>query len=447
MIGVMMKNRILKLLSFLPERLRQDWRSLVLTILVLTSLILTGLVVQQVVTQNQGISQSNNVSQNNLNLSQQINYNVNQLVTINADNKAELVTENRANLNQIIKVVQKYQVGKPTITAYNKADFTKKIKRNNTILLGYGNPVSKQVLWDTFGMQYQFKDESGISWVQISKDNQFKGINFIDTKHRVIYHFPQIQADQDLKKIKLSTKRIPIKIGYQHDNLEITRLAPMVLSQRSYVVAHEDAEEIVERLFDGNHQNQRTKNDQQTVYTDGSQRQLVQKGSKNQYVYDYYPNRLKLDSFNRRIDYATKLIHEVYAGDDNLEYLQIKGEGRELYFQPYVDNFLVFNDQGLGVVTFKQSSEKHIRLNFSSDSLKVPLPISDNKKIVLPAWPTVLKQLKQADFDTNQITNWTIGYQWVSENDDLATLKPAWFIQIDNGKWKIVDKYIESRTP
>lgn len=200
MIGVMMKNRILKLLSFLPERLRQDWRSLVLTILVLTSLILTGLVVQQVVTQNQGISQSNNVSQNNLNLSQQINYNVNQLVTINADNKAELVTENRANLNQIIKVVQKYQVGKPTITAYNKADFTKKIKRNNTILLGYGNPVSKQVLWDTFGMQYQFKDESGISWVQISKDNQFKGINFIDTKHRVIYHFPQIQADQDLKK-------------------------------------------------------------------------------------------------------------------------------------------------------------------------------------------------------------------------------------------------------
>lgn len=446
MIGAMMKDRILKLLSFLPERLRQNWRSIFLTFLVLTSLILTALVVQQVVSQNQGMSQSNNVSQNNLNLSQQINYNVNQLVTINTNSKAELITENRVNLNQIAAIIKKWKVGKPTITTYNKVDFTKEIKRKNTILLGYGNPVSKQVLWDTLGMQYQFKDINGINWIQVSKNNQLKGVNFIDTKHRVIYHFPKIQNDHDLKKIKLSKKRIPVQLDYQHDNLEITRLAPMVLSQRSYVIAHEEADEIVERLFDGSNQNQHVQNNQQMIYTDGRQRQLIQKGAQKQYAYDYYPNRLKLNSFNQRVDYATKLIHKVYAGDDNLEYLQINEEGREIYFQPYVDNLPVFNEQGLGSVTFKQYSTKHIRLNFSSDSLKVPLPIADNKKIVLPAWPTVLQRLKKVNFETRQITNWTIGYEWTNQNDDLAILKPAWFIQINYGEWEKVDKYVESGT-
>ncbi|QIL50257.1 hypothetical protein G7084_02295 [Weissella coleopterorum] len=438
-----MRNSIRKLLSYIPERIRQDWRSIVLTVLVLTSLILTALVVQQVVTQNQGTSQSNNVSQNNLNINQQINYNVNQLVTIDADGKAELVMENRADINQLTQLVKKWQVGKPTIEKYNQRSFSEKIYAKNTMLLGYGNPVSKQVLWDTFGMQFQIKDTNGISWVQIAQDDHLKGINFIDTKHRTIYHFPQIQRDQALHQIKLSKKRIPIQLGYQHNNIEITRLAPTKLSQRSYVVAHEAADDIVERLFDGNNQNQHAQSNQQMIYTDGHQRRLVKKDVQKKYVYDYYPSLLKLNNFNQRIDYATKLIHGVYAGDDNLEYLQIKGEGHELYFQPYVDNLPVFNSQGLGAVTFKQYSKQHIKLTFSSDSLKVPLPIEDNQKVVLPAWTTVLQKLKKAGLASADITNWTIGYQWIVQDNDLALLKPAWFIQIKNGKWITVDKYLE----
>ncbi|MFL1696060.1 two-component system activity regulator YycH [Weissella kandleri] len=420
----------------------EGWPMLFLGILVLLSLLLSGWIWVQKVNQ-KGI---NPITQKNETASVATrDANLSQLLIVNQAGVPYLVDDGRSDLTKIINIMSNWQLGKPEVHKYTPQKFVQEMKRPDTILMAYANPVSGNLVGKTFGDKMFMAGVDGVKYIQLSTTDQDKNIQFFDEGRRKIYRFPLVQSSDKIKRMKLNAERGRVDLTYQKYQVHLTRLEPTKVKIRSYLIETETPDNVANRLFDEKEYTQHQDDEkQQGIYNDGTRRQLIDDKLHGCYRYDYYPKqKVPMNQFDKRSDLANQLINEVY-NDESMPYVSHYGEGNTIVYRPYIDNLPVFSDEDYGVLKFNLLNNQHLQIDFSKYVLRVPLPASKNREVTMGSWPGVKQQLVNANFDVTQIQDWVLGYEWSGdEKHQVANLEPHWFIQLKDGEWYPVETYLK----
>ncbi|MCM0582960.1 hypothetical protein H9L19_02515 [Weissella diestrammenae] len=418
--------------------LQRNWPQLVLSVVVVLSVVLSLLIWAQIINQDKNLIRKSANNEASVTLGATTNlFTLNQLLYTDTSGETNYYIESRTRLNTLSEMMKNWQVGRVITKKSSKAAYLTALNRKDSILVGFGHTVTQNGITATIGRQYKLPENATIDFIQVSAQGYPSEVKMYDNRHQTIYIFPVILARTTPNKLTFEGQRVKTELVWQNQKVHMRLLQKIPLKVHTYLLGEESPEVFVNALFSGSdipQRNFQTGNDVQ--YSDGENRQLTENVNNGSMVFDNYNVHWPLNGLDKHITTATKWANKIHQSADNLGYFESNSNHRTLQFRVFVDGVPVFSDQGFGAVQVIQLSNRHLRMQFSKYTLKVPLPSSKSEVVYLPSVEEQLVALKKAGVKTNKIENWSIGYQWVSSEDNrFVTLNPMWFVQLKDDSW------------
>lgn len=132
---------------------------------------------------------------------------------------------------------------------------------------------------------------------------------------------------------------------------------------------------------------------------------------------------------------------------DDYRYAEMSVYEKKLTFRLFVDNYPVFNENGMTVVTQNWGEEEVSEYKRPYFTLTISLP--SQTKVELPAGETVLEYLlSDKGFNPKLLQDLVLGYRLSLDttDDNLVVLEPTWYY-LYGGAWLPFDMEEVGRDP
>ncbi|MDR3241657.1 MAG: two-component system activity regulator YycH [Lactobacillaceae bacterium] len=440
-----LKTRLVKTEIFL----KRNWAQITLIAAVLLSVVLSAFIWLQVVNQDKVQVKRSSTSEASVTIDATTSlYMLNELIYTDDTGSTNYFIENRDSLTKLSNIMKNWQVGRVSEKSYSTKQYLKEVRQERTVLFGFGRTVSNLGVAEAIGKQFKLPKNVQVNFIQVPSSDYPTEVRLFDDLHKKIYTFSVILAKKTPKDVKFDGNHVRANLVYQKHSLRIKLLQAIPIQVHSYLLGEDSVENYVNALFAGKDVPQRNfQSGDEIIYNDGASRQLSEEQQNGKMTFDYYSSKDDGDDLNERIKFNTDWVQKIHQSADNLGYFSSSDEGRKMQFRLFVDGIPVFNNSDYGAVQVTQISKRHLRMKFSKYTLKVPLPTSKAEVVMLPTVETKMAELKKANVSTDDIEDWTMGYQWITNNDDkIVTLRPMWFVELKDHAWQSVDEYAKEHT-
>ncbi|WP_304055957.1 YycH family regulatory protein [Levilactobacillus namurensis] len=363
-----------------------------------------------------------------------------QVIHTDATGKQQLLNNRKINLTSEIRTAMSaWQFGHIThVRDVSHQDYMDYVSQKNSLLLSYASPVNVKIFNTVFGAKIT-RSSSQFSRIMVPL-NDARHVYLLDDRNQDVYRVTVKDASTKRLKAILRENLFRMTINMQWLNGSAMAYMPnsVTVQSYSYLVNHQSTDYFTSRLLNNGEATNVTakKNKDNTVYSDGTSKQLTVYNKPGIALYEDYSAMQTTLSFNQQLTASYDAVKSMGIPMENLRYYGYSGDNNTVTYRSFVEGFPIFNQSDYGAARIQILSQGVRRYNFSLYSLQVPVP-NDKKSITLPGTQAVIDQLTAAGYRQKKIESIQLGYQWAasSASDKVVDLTPTWYINYD-GTWK-----------
>lgn len=424
-------------------KIRDNWLTILLTVVVIISLILSGIVwVNPYRTDHRFFGDSTTTNSRQITTqSMRDIYLPTEVIKTDGDQGQHLLYGQERNVVLTARQsMDHWRLHRLTrIAAERPNNYLNYLRRNNTVMLSYPDSVPLTIFNDSFNQTLNYNNLGRINHIVIPLDsNRINHIYLLsDDNYRVF----DVRVDNaNTKAIKRSLKggsSISVDHKIYDGHPMVTYPHGVKLPNFGDRISKLNPDSVSQTLMNNNssHSSSVTSERQNNniVYQSGTSRRLTLNPSKNTMDYENYTGHS--DNFNYQQIFGH--LYNQLAGTmiplDSLRYDSYNSKNQSITYRSFVEGFPIFNDNDYGTVLIQNNHDGAERYHFTLFSLQVPVPVS-KKKTTLPSSAVVFNGLRNSG-KSQEIKGMRIGYQWsADQTDKTVTLTPTYYLKY-HGSW------------
>jgi len=363
-----------------------------------------------------------------------------QVIHSDATGKQQLLNNRKINLTAEIRTaLSAWKYGSVTrVHDVTHAQYLGYLKQKNSLLLSYASPVNVKIFNTVFGTNLG-RTSTQFSRILVPLKGG-KYLYLMDDRNQEVYRVRiRNVATKALNQIlNENLFRITVQMQWLNDSAMAYMPSQVTVPSYSYLVNHQSTDYFTSRLLNNGESTNVTakKNKNNTVYSDGTSKQLSIYGKQGIALYEDYSAIQATLSFSQQLKTSYDAVKTIGIPMENLRYYGYSGDNNTVTYRSFVEGFPIFNQSDYGAARIQILSQGVRRYNFSLYSLQVPVP-NDKKSITLPGTQAVIDQLTAAGYSKKKISSIQLGYQWAAStaSDKVVDLTPTWYVNYD-GTWK-----------
>lgn len=425
-------------------KIKDNWVTILLTIVVGISLILSGIVwVNPYRTDHRFFGDNGTAASHQLTTqSMRDIYLPTQVIRTNGDQGQYLLYGQTQNTVLTARQsIAKWKLHRLTrIQSGREGNYLNYLRLNNSVMLSYPASVPMTIFNDSFNQNLNYNSMGKVNHIVIPLDrsNRINRIYLLsDDNFRVF----RVKVDNVSVKAIRDALNGGAKISVDH---KIYGGRPIVtyphgvkLPNFGYRISRLNPDSVSQTLMNSSSKNQSTVTSQrendQVIYQGGQSRRLTYNQTKGTLDYENYVGQA--DHFNDQQIFGH--LYNQLAGTsiplDSLRYDSYNKRDESITYRSFVEGFPIFNDNGYGTVQIQNNHDGTERYHFTLYSLQVPIPTKSGKT-TLPPSAVVFNGIRSSG-KSKEITGMRIGYQWKTDQSaKTVSLTPTYYLRY-RGNW------------
>ncbi len=367
-----------------------------------------------------------------------------QFVSTSKSGKQEMLTDNRVNVATDLRDRMSHFTADnaQSVSHGNSQKYLKQLKRHDTVLLNYNSAISVNFFRKAFNNQLKFPNQK-FSRMQLLLNDPKHLYLLNDQGYRIVRvtlknnrtgKLRHVLADQMVKH-PVSFRLVNNKVILNHPNSFKVRTYSYQLTQQTQDYY---ANRIMTTNANSNIQVKRHKNS--TDYDDHGFRHMNINKSTDTVTFTNYNSQVKSSSFLQTMNHVYEQFIMVGMPLDNIRFYSYDSGTDTATFRTYAGGLPVFDQSDFGAIQMRVLDQSSYRMQFSLDSLQVPIPPVQSSATVMST-QDLLSHLKSAGVRENKIQDIELGYEWSRDKTlpKVVNLLPTWYVKIGN-QWESYGK-------
>ncbi|GAA3620037.1 YycH family regulatory protein [Secundilactobacillus similis] len=370
-----------------------------------------------------------------------------QIVSTDSKGQQEVLTNDKINIaSQLRDKMSRFTATDvQTVSERSSKAYLKQLKRKSTVLLNYETPMTVNFFRKVFDNQLKVPNQK-FNRVQLLLNDPKHLYLLNDQTLRVARVKLKNNEAGKLKKV-LSDQMVKHPVSFMMLNGKPLLYYPDALKLKtySYQLTEQTQSYYANRIMttNANSSVQIKHHKNSTVYDDHGFRHMVVSDKDDTVVFTNYNSQVKSNSFLTTMNHVYQQMVMVGMPLDNMRFFAYDSGAHTVSFRTYVGGLPVFDQSNFGAVQVQILDQTSYQMNFSLDSLQVPIPPAQDSATV-ESMGTLLKRLEAAGVHKRKIQDIQLGYTWTRDTglDKVVNLTPTWYIKI-GGKWQTYEEAIQ----
>lgn len=255
----------------------------------------------------------------------------------------------------------------------------------------------------------------------------------LTTKSNVSAKLQTLLKDNRVKQTQITYQKLANRYIVSYPNqIEVARY--------SYLVNKENAGVYIGRLLgtsnSGSVNTREQKNE--TTYLDDNGKKIVVNNQTDEVSFVNYNQTFNMEKSHTLSFYLQqnfKLLNMLGVSLDDIRYDGYDSKSGMTVYRSYINSYPIIAQNCYGTFKTQTKISGTQQLNFSLDSLQIPVPANGQSTVLEPT-TTILTNLLNQGLKENKIENIVVGYAW-SDNagaEMVVDLTPTYFVNYD-GVW------------
>lgn len=428
-------------------KLRKLWLPASLVTAVLISLGLSGMLwtnpAHSNITSRTKVTKS---SDNSNNTTFQDIYLPSQIISTGKSGQQEVLTNDRINVaSELRDNMSRFTATHvQNVSERNSKRYLKQLRRKNTVLLNYNSTMTVNFFRKVFDNRLKVPNQN-FNRVQLLLNNPNYLYLMNDQNQKVVRVKLKNNKAGKLKHV-LSAQMIkhPVSFMMLNGKPVLYYAKAIKLKSYSYQLTEQTQSYYANRIMTTNtNSNMQIKHHKEsTTYDDHGFRHMNVNNVDDTVLFTNYNSELTSNSYLGIMNHIYQQMVMVGMPLDSMRFYSYNSGQKTAVFRTYVGGLPVFGQTSYGAVQVKVLDNTSYEMNFSLDSLQVPIPPEQDTSEV-SSTKALLNQLKLAGIHRDKIEDIQLGYQWKRDATLAKTvnLSPTWYIEI-NGTWQTYDELV-----
>lgn len=355
-----------------------------------------------------------------------------------------LLSSKKVDLVRNIKALGKMWTTKnfKELKGINATSYYKYLTKSQAVVLKYPATITT-ALFNKVGKKDQVVKNVEFNWMVISLKQPYKAYLLNDAKMKVYQLTTRAKVGRKLQTLIQDNRVKRTQITYQKlaKRYIVSYPSQISIPRYSYLVNKENAGVYIGRLLGNSNSGSVNTREQkhETTYLDDNGKKIVVNNQTDEVSFVNY-NQTEFDigknhSLFFYLQQNFKLLNTLAVSLDDIRYDGYDSKSGMTVYRSYINSYPIIAQNCYGTFKTQTKASGTQQLNFSLDSLQIPVPANGQNETLEPT-ATIITNLLNLGLKENQIDNVVVGYAW-SDNagaEMVVDLTPTYFIKY-NGSW------------